>query len=327
MPRHGNDNGSQNAPHSDRPARPVSVAVVGTFAVGITLRTRRIPALGETVHGDGLAIGYGGKGSNQAVACARLGATVELMTCLGADAFGPWALELYRREGVGSRWIGTSTRYPTGIGAILVTPDGRNAIVVDIGANREMDGAFVESRSAILDTATVLLTVTEAPVAAVARAVELAHARGKIVILNPAPAVPLPEGLLAKVDALTPNGSELATLTGMPAGTVDHAGSAARDLLRQGARAVVVTLGEAGALVCRAEGTAHVRAPKVGVVDTTGAGDAFAAGLAVALGEGKRLEEAAAFAVCCGSLACTAAEVIPSLPGREQVERMMAAAR
>ncbi len=327
MPRHGNDNGGQKAPNRGEPARPVSVAVVGTFAVGITLRTQRIPVLGETVHGEGLAIGYGGKGSNQAVACARLGATVELMTCLGEDAFGAWALDLYRKEGVGSRWIGKSARYPTGVGAILVTPDGRNAIVVDIGANREMDGAFVESRSAILDSVSVLLTVTEAPVAAVAKAVELAHARGKMVVLNPAPAVPLPEGLLAKVDALTPNGSELATLTGMPAGTVDQASSAARDLLRQGARNVVVTLGEDGALVCRAEGSAHVRASRVSVVDTTGAGDAFAAGLAVALGEGRSLEEAAAFAVCCGSLACTVAEVVPSLPGREQVERMMAAAR
>ncbi len=324
MPRHGNDNGGKR---SEGVRRPVSVAVVGTFAVGVTLRTERLPALGETLHGDGLAVGYGGKGSNQAVACARLGASVELMTCLGDDTFGGWARALYEQEGVGSRWIGKSSRYPTGLGAILVTPDGRNAIVVDIGANREMDGAFVEARSGILDAVSVLLTVTEAPLAAVARAIELAHARGKTVVLNPAPAVALPQGLLAKVDALTPNSRELATLTGMPAGSVDQATAAARSLLRQGARSVVVTLGEDGALVCRAEGVSHVSTPKVNVVDTTGAGDAFAAGLAVALGEGRSLEDAAAFAVCCGSLACTVSEVIPSLPRRAQVEQMVASRR
>lgn len=327
MPRHGNDNGGGRERPGEGAGHPVSVAVVGTFAVGVTLRTERLPALGETLHGDGLAVGYGGKGSNQAVACARLGAGVELMTCLGDDSFGAWARELYAREGVGSRWVGKSSRYPTGIGAILVTPDGRNAIVVDIGANREMDGAFVEERSSILDSASILLTVTEAPLVAVTRAIELAHERGKTVVLNPAPAVPLPQGLLAKVDALTPNGSELAALTGMPAGSVDQATAAARSLLRQGARSVVVTMGEDGALLCRAEGATHIAAPKVSVVDTTGAGDAFAAGLAVALGEGKSWRDAAAFAVCCGSLACTVAEVIPSLPSREQVERMMAARR
>ncbi len=325
MPRHGNDNGERE--RAARTARPVSVAVVGTFAVGITLRTERLPALGETLHGDGLAVGYGGKGSNQAVGCARLGASVELMTCLGDDSFGSWARELYEREGVGGRWIGKSSRYPTGIGAILVTPDGRNAIVVDIGANREMDERFVEERASILDSASTLLTVTEAPVAAVSRAIELAHARGKTVVLNPAPAVPLPSGLLASVDALTPNRNELSTLTGMPVGSVDQVTAAARSLLGQGTRSVVVTMGEDGALLCRAEEVTHIPAPKVSVVDTTGAGDAFAAGLAVGLAEGKSLAEAAAFAVCCGSFACTVAEVIPSLPSRAQVERMMAAER
>ncbi len=303
----------------------VSVAVVGTFAVGVTLRSARLPQLGETLHGDGLAIGYGGKGSNQAVACARLGARVELMTCLGQDAFGPWARELYEREGVGTRWIGESNRFPTGLGAILVGPDGRNGIVVDIGANREMDGAFVQARSGILDGASVLLTVTEAPVPAVTRAIELAHAAAKTIVLNPAPAVPLPPGLIAKVTALTPNAGELSTLTGMAVESTGQAETAARSLLSQGARNVVVTLGHDGALLCRAQGVRHVPAPKVHVVDTTGAGDAFAAGLAVALAEGMPMEEAVRFAVCCGSLACTVAEVIPSLPRRAEVDRLAAA--
>jgi ribokinase len=303
--------------------RPVSVAVVGTFAVGVTLRTERLPVLGETLLGSGLALGYGGKGSNQAVACARLGARVELMTCLGQDTFGPWAHELYGREGVGTRWVGTSERLPTGLGAILVTPDGRNAIVVDVGANREMDQAFVDARSGILDSASTLLTVTEAPIAAVTRAIDLAHARRMTVVLNPAPAVPLEGSLLARVTVLTPNAAELAALTGMETRTVDAAMEAAGSLLAAGARCIVVTLGGDGALICRREGTTHVKAPKVDVVDTTGAGDAFSAGLAVALAEGKALVDAVRFAVCCGSLACTVSEVIPSLPRRAAVEELL----
>ncbi len=299
------------------------IVVVGTFAVGITLRTERVPALGETLHGSGLAIGFGGKGSNQAVACARLGARVELLSCVGADSFGRDARSLYKKEGVGARWVGTSKELPTGVGAILVTPDGRNAIVVDIGANREMNAAFVEERSEALDGASILLTVTEAPMAAVVRAVELAHARRIPVVLNPAPAVPLPPATLSHVAVLTPNSNELAALTGMPAGSVEDAGKAAQVLVRRGVAAVVVTLGEEGALVCDNGQLTHVPAPSVEVVDTTGAGDAFSAGLTVALSEGMPLKEAVRFAACCGSLACTAAEVVPSLPGRRQVQEML----
>jgi ribokinase len=303
--------------------QPGHIAVVGTFAVGVTLRTERLPVLGETIHGSGLAVGFGGKGSNQAVACARLGAAVELVCCVGKDTFGEQALQLYQNEGVGARWVATSPRLPTGLGAILVTPDGRNAIVVDIAANREMDAAFVDQRAAALDGASILLTVTEAPLEAVIRAVDLAYSRGIRVVLNPAPAVPLPSFTLSKVSALTPNARELGALTGAETHTVDQAAAAARMLVDQGAAAVVVTLGESGALVCEGKQVTHVPAPRVTVVDTTGAGDAFSAGLAVALSEGMSLREAARFAACCGALACTVAEVIPSLPRRAQVQQML----
>lgn len=302
--------------------RSPHIVVVGTFAVGVTLKTDRMPDLGETLHGSGLAVGYGGKGSNQAIACARLGAAVELVSCLGRDSFGEMARALYRTEAVGSGRVGTSDRFRTGLGAILVVPDGRNAIVVDIGANREMDAKFVDERASVFDGASVLLTVTEAPVEAVARAVELAWARRIPVVLNPAPAVPLSAGILSKVSVLTPNTSELKTLTGRETGSLDATAEAARSLLNRGVAAVIVTLGEMGALVCTAEGVTHIPAPRVDVADTTGAGDAFAAGLSVALSERKPLLEAARFAVCCGSLACTVDEVVPSLPTRARVEEM-----
>jgi ribokinase len=174
-----------------------------------------------------------------------------------------------------------------------------------------------------MEGASVLLTVTEAPIEAVARAVELAHSRGMSVVLNPAPAVPLPSALLAKVSVLTPNARELAVLTGEPADSLDAAAAAARSLVRRGTAAVVVTLGEMGALVCSADEVTHVPAIPVEVVDTTGAGDAFSAGIAVGLAERMPLRSAAQFAVCCGSRACTAAEVIPSLPYRAQVQEML----
>ncbi len=300
--------------------KPVRVAVVGTFAVGVTLRSSRLPAFGETLHAEGLAVGYGGKGSNQAVACARLGAEVELATCVGPDAFGEGARALYRNEGVGTRWTKTGS-LPTGLGVIVVEPGGRNAILVDIGANREMDERFVDERAALLDGADVLLTVTEAPLVAVRRSIELAYSRGIPTVLNPAPAVPLDQSLLFKVTVLTPNASEVAALTGREARSLDSAAAAARELLRRGARNVVVTLGEDGAVACSAEGTVHVPAIAVRVVDTTGAGDAFSAGLTVAMAEGRSLVDAVKFAVRCGSFACMAAQVIPSLPRRADVER------
>jgi len=148
--------------------------------------------------------------------------------------------------------LGTRDRLPAGLGAIIVTPDGRNAIVVDVGANRAMDAAFVEERSAILDGASTLLTVTEAPLAAVTRAIELAHSRGKTVVQNPAPAVTLEPSLLARVTVLTPNASELTVLTGRETGSIDAAAAAAASLLERGAQCVVVTLGGDGALLCRA---------------------------------------------------------------------------
>jgi ribokinase len=303
--------------------RESHIVVVGTFAVGVTLRTERLPDLGETLHGSGLAVGYGGKGSNQAIACARLGVPVELVSCLGRDSFGEMAQALYRTEGVGAGQIGTSDRFRTGLGAILVIPDGRNAIVVDIGANREMDAKFVEDRASVFEGASVLLTVTEAPIEAVSRAVELAWSRKIPVVLNPAPAVPLSSGTLSKISALTPNAAELKTLTGRDTSSPDAAAEAAKTLLNRGVAAVVVTLGEMGALVCTTDGVTHIPAPQVNVVDTTGAGDAFAAGLSVALSEGATLQEAARFAVCCGSLACTVEEVVPSLPTRARVQEML----
>jgi ribokinase len=303
--------------------RTSHIVVVGTFAVGVTLKTDRLPGLGETLHGSGLAVGYGGKGSNQAIACARLGARVELVSCLGKDSFGEMARALYKVEGVGAGRIGTSDRFPTGLGAILVIPDGRNAIVVDIGANREMDAVFVDDRASVFDGAAALLTVTEAPIGAVSRAVELAWSRKIPVVLNPAPAVPLAPGTLSKVSVLTPNAAELKTLTGRETSSLDSSAEAARSLLNKGVAAVVVTLGEMGALLCTPGGVTHIPAPRVNVVDTTGAGDAFAAGLTVALSEGTPLQEAARFAVCCGSLACTVEEVVPSLPSRARVQEMM----
>lgn len=297
-----------------------TIVVVGGYAVAVTLVVDRPAAVGETLRANGQSIGHGGKGSNQAVACARLGAAVEFLTCLGNDRFGREARELYRREGVGGRWIAGIESMPTGLEARLVTPGARNAVVADIGAGRQMDGTFIDERRAVFDDATVLVGVAEAPLPAVERAIETAHSRGVRTILDPDPAVTIPRALLPMITVLTPNSLELAALTAMETGSLVAAGAAAEELRRQGAEAVVVTMGEKGALLCHAGGLEHVFAPAVEAVDTAGAGDAFTAGFAVALSEGLGFAECTRFAVRCGSLACTGPGVIPSLPFRASVD-------
>lgn len=304
------------------------IVVVGTFAVGVSIATPRLPRSGETLHGSSHAVGFGGKGSNQAIACARLGADVEFITCLGNDAFGDQAIELYRTEGVGTAGIWRDPDRPTGLGTILVEPDGGNAIVVDIGANRALDRSFIDRRSALFDGAAAVLTVTEAPIEAVTRTVEVAWEKGIPVVLNPAPAVELGRDVLTRTTVLTPNLGELAALSGRsyPDGDAGARLRAVRDaaasLRAAGAEAVVVTLGAEGALIVDVGSDAHYPAPDVTVVDTTGAGDAFSAGLTVFLAEGLSLHDSVRHALCCGSLACTRREVVPSLPSRVEVIRL-----
>jgi ribokinase len=296
------------------------IAVVGSYATGLTMKVERMPGTGETLLGTGYRVDYGGKGSNQAVACARLGASVSFVAKIGTDPFGEMALGLYRDEGIDVTHVKRVADAPTGVGFIIVeAASGHNCITIDPGANELLTAAEVAQCETAFDSSAVVLTQLEIPVAAAEAALAHGRDRGAVAILNPAPVRTLPSSILQLVDILTPNQSEAKVLAGInPAADVKPE-EVARILIGSGVKQVVMTLGENGALIVSEKSSTHVPAVHMRAVDTTGAGDAFNAGLAMALACGANLEQAVQFAVVTGGLAVTKEGVIPSLPNRVEV--------
>lgn len=300
--------------------RDARIAVVGSFAVGLTMKLERFPVTGETLLGCGYRMDHGGKGSNQAVGCARLGAKVSFVARIGKDALGDMALDLYRNEGVDTTWLRQVPDRPTGVGFILVRSDtGENCIALDPGANDLLTREAVAASDGVLSSAQVILTQLEIPVEAAEAAMEQGRAHGAITILNPAPARVLPSTLLREVDILTPNQNEARVLLGYKPDAEVGPADLGRELLARGPKQVIVTLGERGAFIATPEFEAHIPGISVPVVDTTGAGDAFNAGLAVALAHGAHFEAAVRFALVTGGLAVTEEGVVPALPGLAKV--------
>jgi ribokinase len=301
--------------------RPV-VTVVGSFAVGLTMRTQRMPVFGETLVGSQFDMGPGGKGSNQAVAAARLGAESHFVGIIGSDALGKIARELYVQEGVHSDHLAESKTKPTGVGFIIVNPEGRNGIILDMGANELIDRQFVRNSEEIIARSDAVLAVLEIPLEAAAEAMAVGRKYGIKTILNPAPAAPLPDEVLRVIDLITPNETELRILMGLPPDDAASTRELALDLQKKFGVTVIVTQGEAGMTLVDRSGVSQFDAVPVDVVDTTGAGDAFTAALAVALAEKRDLPTAIRFAGCNGALACTKYGVIPSLAVRSDVDRL-----
>lgn len=299
------------------------LTVVGSFAVGLTLRAPRFPVAGETLIGSDFDMGPGGKGSNQAVGAARLGADSHLVAVIGTDLFGDMAARLYAAEGVGTAHLRRTGERNTGVGFITLNAEGQNQIVLDMGANHLLTPADVDAAESLIASSQAVLSVLEIAPATATRAMQLARQHGVLSILNPAPAQALDDALLQAVDVLTPNESELRILNGLAPDDPTDTLALARRLQARGARHIVVTLGENGALIIPAEGTPqHVTGQPVNVVDTTGAGDAFTSALGVALAEGESLSRAVRFATCAGALACTKLGVMPALPARHEVEAL-----
>jgi ribokinase len=303
-----------------------NIIVVGSFAVGLTIRAPKLPIFGETMLGTDFDMGPGGKGSNQAVATARLGARSSLLAIVGDDKLAGIASDLYAAEGVDASLVTTRSERATGVGFIILNQKGENFIILDMGANELMDARSVDAGETRIAASDVVMTVLEVPIPAAARAMELGRKHGAKTILNPAPARPLPETLFGSVDYLTPNESELRILLGLPADDPRSSRELAAELRRRGARNVVVTLGREGALILTDDVDVTVPAVAVDVVDTTGAGDAFNSGFAVALAEGRDIVDAVRFGVVCGSIACTRLGVIPSLPNRAKADDLLAKA-
>ena len=303
--------------------RPV-VTVVGSYAVGMTLRTDRIPVSGETRHGTDFDLGPGGKGSNQAIQAARLGADVELITSIGYDRFGDEALAMYAQEGVGTRHLLRVDR-STGVGFIIVDAHGQNVIVLDMGANHALRPAHVEAATGRIAASGAVLTQLEVPLDSALAAMRLGRAAGVLTILNPAPARAIPAQDLAGIDIVTPNHGELRILQGLPADAPADDLELCRRLLAAGVGTVILTRGEEGALIVRPDGELAIPSHRVDVVDSTGAGDAFSGTLATSLAAGLDLETAARRAAAAGALACTRLGVVPSLATADAIDALVAA--
>lgn len=293
-----------------------AVAVVGSYNHALTMTVDAIPDPGETVLGHTFEEGVGGKGSNQAIAAARLGADATFIGRLGDDRFAEAAVELWADNDVRALVERDSTVH-TGVGFVIVAEDGENAITVAPGANTELDVADVRRQADVIGAADVVLSQLETETEPVVATGELAAERDSTFVLNPAPARELPGHLFQLADVVTPNEAEARVLAGADA-SADPADLAAR-IRELGAATVVLTLGGDGALVLTEDGLTRIDPVPVDVVDTTGAGDAFNAGLAVALAEGRDLVAAARFAARAGAAACTAYEVVPALPTRRSL--------
>lgn len=301
--------------------KPV-ITVVGSFAVGMFIRADRMPIFGETIIGSDFYLGPGGKGSNQAVGVTRLGAESYFAGIIGDDKLGEIAIDLYAQEGVHTNFLHKTSEMATGVGFIIINPAGGNGIILDMAANQLMDTAFVDQVEDQIASSEIVIAVLEIPVAAASRAMQLGRRHGVRTLLNPAPAQALSEDVLCNVDILTPNETELRILMGLAPDDPTPTPELARRLQKCGTKTVIVTMGEHGALVLTDSMEVQVPGMRVPVVDTTGAGDAFNAGLAVALAEGKGLIEAVQFANCCGATTCTKLGVIEAMAGREMIDQL-----
>ncbi|MBV8259531.1 MAG: ribokinase [Paraburkholderia sp.] len=292
------------------------MAVVGSLNMDLVARAPRLPNPGETLAGTAFAQVAGGKGGNQAVAAARLGAQVAMVGRVGADSNGEVLRAGLVAEGIHCGGLETSASAPTGVALIIVDDTSQNAIVIVAGSNGELTPETIARHEDVLAQADVVVCQLETPTDAVAAALTAARRLGKITILNPAPATgPLPAHWLALVDYLVPNELEAAMLTGLPASTPDEAARAALALREAGASNVLVTLGAQGvcAVLDRAA-PAHLPAPRVRAVDTTAAGDTFIGALAARLATGTPALEAIAFALRAASISVTRAGAQPSIP-------------
>jgi ribokinase len=303
------------------------VAILGIFVADLAFRAGRLPKIGETIAGSGFKMGPGGKGSNQSVAAARVGAKVTIISKLGRDAFGEIALKTWKDEGIVAR--AAQSDEATGGAFIFVNHDtGENAIIVYPGAAGTISVADVEAAADAIRGAKVFVTQLEQPVDAAQRGLEIARAAGVVTVFNPAPAEPIPDAIYPLCDYIVPNETEAATLTGLPVATLSDAKRVGDALLAMGAKNALITLGERGALLHNGSSSIEIAAFSAGpVVETTGAGDAFVGGFAAAIARGSDPAEAARFGCAVAGISVTRPGTAPSMPRLAEVEALLAKRR
>ena len=301
------------------------IAMVGSINMDLLVRTPRVPARGENLLADGFAMGLGGKGSNSAVALARMGAKSHLVGCVGQDDFGAHALQMLRDEGVGVRGVRVTAREPTGIALIMLDAEGENTILVVPGANTVLTPeAVVDGLAGLWAGLDALMVNFEIPEACVSAVVQAGRAHGVPVIVDAGPPRRFGPETWGRAAVLSPNRLEAATLVGYPVETEEDARRAAQELRAMGPGIVVLKWGAQGALASSEEMEELVPGFCVDVVDTTGAGDAFTAALTLALAEGTKLREAVRFGNAAGAVTVTRLGAMAAMPTRAEVEAMLA---
>ncbi len=301
-----------------------SIVCFGSFVVDLTSRAGHLPVPGETVIGSSFRMGPGGKGSNQCVAAHRAGGDVVAMTKVGNDVFGRVALDFYRSEGMNTDYVFIDDSVETGTALIMVDQNtAQNCILVVNGASGHISEADIEKAAPVIRKADVLLVQLEINLDALYRVIDIANEAGVKIVLNTAPVQKIDNRVFAKVDTVTPNEVEAGIITGVEVKDEESAAKAAEVFLGWGVKNVVITMGKAGAFVMNAQRKSFIKSIQVEAVDTTGAGDAFNGGFAVAISEGKDIFEAAKFANATGALSVTKFGTAPAMPFRADIEALV----
>ena len=307
-----------------RNPQDVSVVVVGSNNFDLVVKADRLPKEGETHLVNNLQFFRGGKGANQAVAAARMGAKASFVGSVGKDPIGDFLLRGLKSEGIDTTWVKQTTDRATGCAFIMIFQTGNNCIIVDPAANLALTPADIENAREVIERADVVVSVLEIPMEAVEAAFRLARKARKLVVLDAGPPRPCPLEILRLADVVSPNETELAYLTGEEVSGRASARQAAQKLLEDGIKMVILKLGSDGSMLVTPQGANHFPAFRVEAVDPTAAGDAFTAAFTVDYAAGAKIDDAIRFANAAGALAATRLGAQPSLPKRKEVEEFLA---
>ncbi len=299
------------------------IYVIGSSNTDMVIQTEKLPMPGQTVMGKNFLTNPGGKGANQAVAAARLGAKVTFVANTGDDLFGKQSLIHFERENIDISFVSVDDNLPSGVALIGVDAHGENIIMVAPGSNKNLDTQKVNKALQGISTDTIILLQLEIPMETVAYALKKGNSAGCRVILNPAPATNIDIELMRYIDVITPNESEASILTGIPVTDLNSAQRSAQRLRDMGVQNIVITLGAKGAFLLNESVQKHIETQPVSAVDTTAAGDCFNGALAVGLSEGMALDEAVSFACRAASISVTRMGAQSSMPHRKEVEELL----